>query len=269
MGNVRRRLYREWLQIRGNAKWQAVWSFIEPYWKLAVGAVLSMIASTVTYFWEWVTGLHFLFLFLFFFSVYVLCWGLVAFFVFIFRDGKQQPAEELLPLASLPPPKLSPPQDLTQNKHEPQFENEHIKQEPPISPISSPYLRLTNIQLQKEALAVLREFNRFLATATKKDNASVIPYLPITTDGSPEEWRKAQAKHIKAYHKFSSWLQSQYNAQFKVDMILLRNELSSRVTDPEQGIDSVHISLLYEHPTNLLDMRELASHLERLAKQLT
>jgi hypothetical protein len=129
MGKLRQRLYWEWLQIRGNAKWQAIWSFIEPYWKLAMGAVASMLASAVAYFWNWTMGLPFPFLFVFFFALYVLGWGLVVLVVFIFRDGKQQPVEELLPLASSPPPKLSPPKDLTQSRREPQFEIEYIEQE--------------------------------------------------------------------------------------------------------------------------------------------
>jgi hypothetical protein len=50
-----------------------------------------------------------------------------------------------------------------------------------------------------------------------------------------------------------------------VDTILIRDELLSRLPKDERGND-VHI--LYEHPTNLLGMEEVASDLEGLAKLL-
>jgi hypothetical protein len=107
MGKIRNRLYWEWVQIRGNAKWQAVWSFLEPYWKewvlpywkLLLWAVVSVIGTAIAYFWEWVTGLHPLVIFFIFFGIYVLGWALVALVVFIVR-GRKQPSVEALPVLS-------------------------------------------------------------------------------------------------------------------------------------------------------------------------
>lgn len=138
-----------------------------------------------------------------------------------------------------------------------------------LPPTTSTYLRLTNEQLRQEALGVVQKFHRFLTIATQKDNGSTIPYLPIMTDGSREEWRKAQADHIKAHTAFSSWLHSEYDKQFHTDLVLLRDKISSRVADPEAGIRSDMIPFLYEHPVNLLGLRALIDHFERIAKQLS
>jgi hypothetical protein len=137
-----------------------------------------------------------------------------------------------------------------------------------LPPATSTYLRLTNAQLRQEALTVIQKFHRFLSTASETDTASIIPYLPIMTDGSPEEWRKAQASHIKAYTAFSTWLHSEYDKQFHTDLVLLRDEISSRIADPEAGIKPDMIPFLYDRPTNLLDLRALIDHFERLARQL-
>lgn len=70
--------------------------------------------------------------------------------------------------------------------------------------------------------------------------------------------------NITALQQFGITINSEYNNKYKVDAILLRDELLSRLpAETQKGKE-----YLYEHPTNLIGMEIVTTDLERMAKLL-
>ncbi|AIA76243.1 hypothetical protein FF32_15785 [Halomonas campaniensis] len=59
----------------------------------------------------------------------------------------------------------------------------------------------------------------------------------------------------------------EYSREYKVDAILLRDELRSRV--PKYEPSPMSHDMLYEYPTNFFGLEDVATDLERMAKMLT
>jgi hypothetical protein len=83
---------------------------------------------------------------------------------------------------------------------------------------------------------------------------------------------KTEEEKQKLWHHFTSSSSQrnlqrnvQYNSKFKVDSILLRDELLSRLP---QGSKEERAYNLYEHPTNPIGMEMVIVDLERMTKLL-
>ena len=81
-----------------------------------------------------------------------------------------------------------------------------------------------------------------------------------------------EAEKQRLWHRFtsaSSRLSNERNAEwerrFKVDALMLRDELRSRLKDYEPSERAAHF---YEHPTNYFGFNDVAADLERMAKLL-
>ncbi|QJQ95384.1 MULTISPECIES: hypothetical protein [Halomonadaceae] len=59
----------------------------------------------------------------------------------------------------------------------------------------------------------------------------------------------------------------EYSREYKVDAILLRDELRTRLSEYQP--DPMTHDMLYEHPTNFFGLEGVATDLERMAKTLT
>ena len=66
--------------------------------------------------------------------------------------------------------------------------------------------------------------------------------------------------------KLSNSRNSEYDRQFKVDAILLRDELRSRL--PQYIPKDRHQDSVYEHPTNYFGFNDVADDIEKMAKLL-
>ena len=129
-----------------------------------------------------------------------------------------------------------------------------------LPPAQSSYSRLTNAELQQKALAVVQQLRQFLE---KSRNPSVFPAYP--PNASEEEknriWQQYTLQSIQA----SQNLISAYNNKFKDEVILLHDELRSRLVTTEEKPGQ---TFLYETANNALVMEMVASDLGRLAKSL-
>ena len=80
------------------------------------------------------------------------------------------------------------------------------------------------------------------------------------------EKRRLWEKFTSASLRHSTETHSEYERRFKVDAMLLRDELRSRLKDytPDQRTDRE-----YEHPVNYFGYNDVAADIERMAKLMS
>ena len=83
---------------------------------------------------------------------------------------------------------------------------------------------------------------------------------------SEEEKNKLWHKFTSASSRLSNDRNAEYERRFKVDAILLRDELRSRLPDYSPG--DRHRDSAYEHPTNYFGFNDVANDIETMAKLL-
>lgn len=88
----------------------------------------------------------------------------------------------------------------------------------------------------------------------------------MTQAKTEEEKSKLWHKFTSASSRLSNERNSEYERRFKVDAILLRDELRSRLKGYEPG-DKFRDSA-YEHPTNYFGFNDVANDIETMAKLL-
>ncbi len=125
----------------------------------------------------------------------------------------------------------------------------------------------SEITLKEKSLDFVKSLREFIERYHREDQAI-----------RDNEWKEmAQAKDEenknKLWHKFTSAnsrlsneRNSEYERRFKVDAILFRDELRSRMKDYEPN-NRFHEST-YEHPTNSLGFNDVATDIESMAKLL-
>ena len=87
----------------------------------------------------------------------------------------------------------------------------------------------------------------------------------MTQAKDESEKQKLWNKFTSAQMRVSNDLNAEYDRRFKVDTILLRDELRSRLPDYKPERED---RFLYEHPTNPIGMGMIADDLEKMAKLL-
>jgi len=110
----------------------------------------------------------------------------------------------------------------------------------------TPYSALAIASLQQAALGFVAQFRNFIDGVNKQ--------LQELSDKESEESLQLMQKHI-----------SDYDRQFKEAAIFLRKEMLSRLPVQEQKADDL---ILYNFPTNLLGMKQVADNVENLAEKL-
>jgi hypothetical protein len=128
------------------------------------------------------------------------------------------------------------------------------------------FSRMTNSELKSKALQVVLNIRSFLADIQKSDGQLVDQQMSGMRKAQSEEeknrvWQAYTSRSIQQTLERNS----HYDGHFKVDSILLRDELLSRL--PKTARDE-RAYRMYEHPTNPIGMGEVADDLERLAKSL-
>jgi len=117
----------------------------------------------------------------------------------------------------------------------------------------SKYSGMALEDLKSEALKFSTNLRSFIKSNHKKMNSLIF--------SNEQDNSKI---NIKALNDFGIMLNSEYNIKYKVDAILLKDELFSRLPDKTQRGKEY----LYDNPTNLIGMEIVATDIERLAKLL-
>ena len=135
-----------------------------------------------------------------------------------------------------------------------------------ISAKGSEVSRMTHAELKDKALSLVSEMRDFLERYQKRsqmvyDNE----WTAMIRASTEEEKRKLWDKFTSVSSRVSNNQKAEYDRQFKVDTIILRDELLSRLPKEAKN-DRSHI--MYEHPTNPIGMGMVADDLEGLAKLL-
>ena len=142
---------------------------------------------------------------------------------------------------------------------------ERLKMIPP-DQTGSVYSKMTHNELKKSALDLVNQIREFLSKDQKRSLVlSLSQQAQMMKAKSEEERREIWSKFTNKLLSESSETRTEYDRRFKVEGILLRDELLSRLpgTVKNERADS-----LYEHPTNPIGMGMVADDLERMAKSL-
>lgn len=108
-----------------------------------------------------------------------------------------------------------------------------------------------------ELVGKLREYNE----RYKRDDSRIMEQQ-LSDKTKEDNWSKMTNKML--------WLSNErdleYDRRFKVDAILLRDELRNRISN--YNSENNRIDMMYEHPTNYFGLNDIASDLEKMAKKL-
>jgi hypothetical protein len=136
----------------------------------------------------------------------------------------------------------------------------------PIDETGSKYTRMTHDELKRAGLELAGKVRELIVEDQRKSHTlSMAQRAQMMNAKSQEERNQAWEKFTNQLMSRSYETRDKYDKRFKVDAILLRDEMLSRL--PESAKNKSAYSL-YEHPTNPIGMGMVADDLERLAKSL-
>lgn len=129
------------------------------------------------------------------------------------------------------------------------------------------FSRLTNAELKGRVLKTVEEMRAFLAQFQARQHEQLFGdgWRMKAVEMTEEERRDAWARQTQAFARESFRINAEWDTKFKVDSIILRDELLARV--PAEAKNEREYRT-YEHPTNAIGMQVVADDLERLAKVL-
>lgn len=122
------------------------------------------------------------------------------------------------------------------------------------------------VALKDKTLEVVKNLREFIERYKREDDRNMIERR--TSSSRSEEQRQADwDAQTNNMMRLSSERNAEYDRRFRVDVMMLRDELRSRLPDykPQES----HHDMMYEHPTNYFGFNDVASDLERMAKMLT
>jgi hypothetical protein len=140
---------------------------------------------------------------------------------------------------------------------------EHLHLQPPAK---SRYTRMTNAELQHEALETVQQIRPHLEQHKRDEylhNGS-----PYPRDASEEIKNQLFHRQFRETVQRDSHFMANYNERFLADVILLRNEINKRLPHSEKEPHSCYIEKLSEKPISPRDVGIIVLDLERLAKRL-
>lgn len=122
------------------------------------------------------------------------------------------------------------------------------------------------VALKEKTLEVVKNLREFIERHKREDDRNM---MERRSSSSPsEEQRQADWEaQTNNMMRLSSERNAEYDRRFRVDVMMLRDELRSRLPDYKPQED--HLDMMYEHPTNYFGFNDVASDLERMAKMLT
>lgn len=120
--------------------------------------------------------------------------------------------------------------------------------------------------LRDKALSLVVQIREFIDRYRRQDEAiQQNEWVEMTRAEDEAEKQNLWHKFTNASSRVSNERNSEYERRFKVDTLILRDELRSRLKDykPEDRTDH-----MYEHPTNYFGFNDVANDLEKMAKLL-
>lgn len=128
------------------------------------------------------------------------------------------------------------------------------------------YSRLTNAELKQVALRVISGAREFFIREDEEQRRILFAKQSAMIAAKSEDERR-QIWNRQTDEITQTFFQqiSDYDGKFKVDTILLRDELLARL--PKEARND-RVYRRYEHPVNPLGMKEVIDDLERMAKLL-
>ena len=124
------------------------------------------------------------------------------------------------------------------------------------------------VALKERTLEVVKNLREFIERHKREDDRiSAIERSAMRSAQTEEERNAAWERNTNETMRLSNERNAEYDRRFRVDAIMLRDELRSRLPDYEPL--ERHHDMMYEHPTNYFGFNDVASDLERMAKILT
>ena len=127
------------------------------------------------------------------------------------------------------------------------------------------FSKLSNAELQRRVLDVVANIRMFLSERGSRDRSFLFSRVGGGRETSEEERQRLWEAETNALLRNSFETAADFDTRYKVDTILLRDELLSRLP---VGSKNEREFRIYEHPTNPIGMGMVADDLERLAKSL-
>lgn len=122
------------------------------------------------------------------------------------------------------------------------------------------------VNLKEKTMELVGNIREFVTRFKRQDEiVRENEWFEMTEAKTEDEKARLWNKFISASSRLSSELHAEYDRRFKVDSLMLRDELRSRLIDykPDDRIDHS-----YEHPTNYFGFNDVAADLEKMAKLL-
>lgn len=124
------------------------------------------------------------------------------------------------------------------------------------------------VALKERTLEVVKNLREFIERHKREDDRiSVIERSAMRLAQTEEERNAAWERNTNEIMRLTNERNAEYDRRFRVDVIMLRDELRSRL--PSYEPQERHHDMMYAHPTNYFGFNDVASDLERMAKMLT
>lgn len=120
--------------------------------------------------------------------------------------------------------------------------------------------------LAQKALTLVAGIREFIERHRRLDDSvQENEWSEMTRAPNEAEKQRLWNKFTSASSRLSTERNAEWERRFKVDALMLRDELRSRLKDYEP---KEHVAHRYEHPTNYFGFNDVAADLERMAKLL-
>jgi hypothetical protein len=124
----------------------------------------------------------------------------------------------------------------------------------------------SEIELREKTLALVTQVRSFVETSTQTDRHLSDSRMVEMRRAATEEQRQAiWDGNWSETNRLSSQRNAEYDRRFKIDAMLLRDELRSRLPGYTADMMAEHS---YEHPANPFGITAVADDLEKMAKSL-
>lgn len=119
--------------------------------------------------------------------------------------------------------------------------------------------------LSQKALTLVAQIREFIERHRRLDESLMENEWVEMRNANEAEKQRLWGKFTSATLRLSTERNSEWERRFKVDALMMRDELRSRLKEykPEEYVDD-----RYEHPVNYFGFNDIASDLERMAKLL-
>lgn len=125
-----------------------------------------------------------------------------------------------------------------------------------------------SVALKERTLEMVKNLREFIERHKREDDRiSAIAHSAMSSAQTEEERNAAWGRNTNEIMRLSNERNAEYDRRFRVDAIMLRDELRSRL--PSYETLERHHDMMYEHPTNYFGLNDVASDLESMAKMLT